>query len=52
MNSKDGPYVTSVHPLAEYRLEVSFDNGERRMFDVKPYMAHGVFMRLKDRVAG
>ena len=49
MNSKDGPYVTSVHPLAEYRLEVSFDNGERRMFDVKPYMAHGVFMRLKDR---
>jgi hypothetical protein len=49
MNSKGGPYVTSVHPLAEYRLEVSFDNGERRIFDVKPYMTHGVFTRLNDR---
>lgn len=43
------PHVVSVRALEDYELEVIFENGERRIFDLKPYMTHGVFMRLKDR---
>ena len=30
------PYVKSVRALDDYELEVLFENGERRRFDVKP----------------
>lgn len=43
------PYVQTVRPLDDYRLEVSFVNGERRIFDVKPYLYRGVFVQLHDR---
>lgn len=43
------PYVKSVRPLDDYRLEVLFENGERRTFDVKPYIYRGVFVRLQQR---
>ena len=43
------PYVNSVHPLDDYRLDIVFENGERRVFDVKPYLYRGVFMRLQNR---
>jgi hypothetical protein len=43
------PYVKAVRPLDDYRLEVLFENGERRLFDMKPYLQHGVFVRLQDR---
>ena len=43
------PYVKLVHPLNDYRLEVIFENGERRMFDVKPYLQRGAFVRLQNR---
>lgn len=43
------PYVKNVRPLDDYRLEVAFENGERRIFDVKPYLQHGVFVRLQNR---
>lgn len=49
MRMKDGPYVKSVRPLDDYQLELFFDNGEGRIFDVKPYMSRGVFIRLRDR---
>ena len=42
------PHVTSVRALEDYELEVSFDNGERRRFDVKPFLSRGVFVRLRD----
>jgi hypothetical protein len=42
------PYVEQVRPLAGYRLELLFENGERRVFDVKPYLHRGVFVRLQD----
>ena len=42
------PYVEAVHPVDDYRLEVLFDNGERRVFDVKPYLQRGVFVRLQN----
>lgn len=43
------PYVKHVRPLDDYRLEVTFENGERRLFDVKPYLQRGVFVRLQNR---
>ena len=43
------PYVKYVRPLDDYQLEVIFENGERRMFDVKPYLQRGVFVRLQNR---
>ena len=45
------PYVQHVHPLDDYQLEVVFENGERRIFDVKPYLQRGVFVRLQNRAA-
>jgi hypothetical protein len=43
------PYVKDVRPVDDYRLEVTFENGERRVFDVKPYLQRGVFVRLQNR---
>lgn len=43
------PHVKSVRALDDYELEVSFDNGECRRFDLKPYLGRGIFVRLRDR---
>jgi hypothetical protein len=43
------PYVQQVYPLTDYQLEIMFENGERRIFDVKPYLRRGVFVRLQNR---
>lgn len=45
------PHVKSVRTLDDYELDVSFDNGESRRFDVKPYLDRGTFVRLRDRDA-
>ena len=37
------PCVKSVVPLSEFRLLLTFDNSERRLFDVRPYLTKGVF---------
>jgi hypothetical protein len=44
------PHVKSVHPLDDYELEVSFENGESKRFDVKPYLGRGIFVRLREVV--
>lgn len=43
------PYVQDVRPLEDYRLELVFQNGERRIFDAKPYLQRGVLRRLQNR---
>lgn len=43
------PYVKQVYPLEDYRLEILFENGEYRIFDVRPYLLRGVFARLQSR---
>ena len=43
------PYVKRVRPLKDYQLEIIFENSERRIFDVKPYLKRGVFVRLQNR---
>jgi hypothetical protein len=45
------PYVKQVHPLDDYRLLLVFENGEQRIFDVKPYLQRGVFTRLQNLAA-
>ena len=32
-----------VRTLPDFRLLIVFENGERRVFDVSPYLDHGVF---------
>ena len=40
--------ITAVKALDGYQLELSFDNGETRLFDVRPYLDRGIFKELKD----
>ena len=42
------PYVKSVKPHEDYRLLLTFENGEKRIFDLKPYFDKPVFARLKN----
>jgi len=42
------PYVVSVRALAGFQLELGFENGEYRLFDVKPYLGRGVFQQLRE----
>jgi len=41
-------HVTQVAPRDDFHLELTFDTGERKVFDVKPYLDKGVFRRLQD----
>lgn len=41
------PGVKHVQALDDYRLLLEFDNGEQRIFDVKPLFAFGRFRELK-----
>ena len=45
------PHVKSVRALEDHALEVLFENGETRRFDVKPYLDRGIFVRLRDQGA-
>lgn len=40
------PRVKKVETLENFRLRVSFANGQQRIFDVKPYLAYPAFKRL------
>ncbi len=42
------PYVKHVRPLKNYQLELTFENGEHRLFDMTPYLSQGVFVRLQN----
>jgi len=40
--------VKKVKPLSNYKLELTFENKEIRVFDVKPYLDTGLFKTLKN----
>jgi hypothetical protein len=40
--------VKKVKPLTDYKLELTFENKEVKIFDVKPYLNTGLFRTLKD----
>jgi len=42
------PRVKDVKPNNDYILTILFNNGEERVFDMKPYLDFGVFKELKD----
>jgi hypothetical protein len=39
--------VKQVEPRDDYRLALTFENGERRLFDMKPYLDRGIFRELQ-----
>jgi hypothetical protein len=40
--------VVHVVPQDDFHLRIKFNTGETRLFDARPYLAKGVFQRLKD----
>jgi hypothetical protein len=40
--------VNSVEAVSEFGLVLTFTNGERRRFDMRPYLHYPVFRRLKN----
>jgi hypothetical protein len=41
-------YPVSVKPLENYKLSLTFDNAEKRIFDVKPYLEDTYYAPLKN----
>ncbi len=40
--------VKNVKPLKDYKLELEFENGEKKIFDIKPYLNTGKIAELMD----
>lgn len=40
--------IKDVKPQDNYLLLLTFENGEIRQFDMKPYLDFGIFQELKD----
>lgn len=41
--------VTRVVALTDYEIFVELDNGRKGVFDLKPYLDHGVFRELRSQ---
>ena len=42
------PAVKEVSAFPDYTLLLTFSNGERKQFDMKPYLELGIFKELKN----
>jgi hypothetical protein len=40
--------VKTVKPLPDYRIYVEIEDGRKGIFNLTPYLDHGVFRELKD----
>lgn len=40
--------ITEVEPKEGYKLLLTFENGEQKIFDMSPYLDTGIFKELKD----
>lgn len=40
--------VKKVEPREGYLLALTFADGERKLFDMKPYLDRGIFLELRD----
>lgn len=40
--------IIKVETLEDYQLMLTFDNGETKIKDMKPYLDKGIFKKLKD----
>ena len=45
-----GPRVAQVSPMEDYRLYLTFTNGDRRIFDAKPLFSFEVFKPLENEL--
>jgi len=43
------PKAIDVKVLKNYKLELLFNNNEKRIFDVKPYFKFSIFNELKEK---
>ncbi|MEJ2754607.1 MAG: DUF2442 domain-containing protein [Gammaproteobacteria bacterium] len=50
-HKENGGCPDSHAPTEDYLLSIDFDNGERGVLDMKPYLDFGIFQRLKERNA-
>lgn len=42
------PRIIEVKANEDFTLDLTYENGEEKIFDVKPYLSIGVFKQLKD----
>ena len=42
------PKAIEVTPLDDFKLKIKFNNGEEKVFDVKPYLNYKAFEKIKD----
>lgn len=40
--------VIDVKPSNDYKLELTFENDKKRIFDMKPYLDKGIYSELRD----
>ena len=40
--------IKSVQAIPNYNLILTFQNGEKRQFDMNPYLTIGIFQELRD----
>ena len=43
------PKAINVEAIENYELKITFENGEVKIFDVKPYFGHKLFDELKSK---
>ena len=41
-------YLVQVKPIEGYKLLITFDNGEIRLFDIEPYLKDSFFSPLRN----
>lgn len=41
--------IKEIEVLSDYKLLLTFDNNEKKIKDMKPYLNKGVFQKLKDK---
>lgn len=44
------PKPNSITPTDDYKLLVKFENGEEKVFDMKPFLYYPVYEELKDEL--
>jgi len=42
------PGVKNVKPLTDFKLLLTFENNEERIFDMNPFLNKGIFRELQD----
>ncbi|MFH1258363.1 MAG: DUF2442 domain-containing protein [Elusimicrobiota bacterium] len=42
------PDVIDFEVLSDYKIKITLSNGNKGIFDIKPYLEKGIFKELKD----